>query len=87
MSSLDIPKEMPSKQDEINVPLPSKVHKFKNCLIRKSIGIITPRESDNFPFISFNIDENEKNKDENHQNNSNKNIIKINIVDNNGNII
>ena len=87
MSSLDIPRENPSKQDEINVPLPSKVHKFKKCLIRKSIGIITPRESDNFPFISFNIDENEKIEDENHQNNSSKSIIKINIVDNNNNII
>ena len=87
MSSIDIPKENLSKQDKINVPLPSKVHKFKKCLIRKSIGIITPRESDNFPFISFNIDESEKNEDENHQNNSSKNIIKINIVDNNNNII
>ena len=87
MSSLDISKEKLSKQDKINVPLPSKVHKFKKCLIRKSIGIITPRESDNFPFISFNIDESEKNEDENHQNNSSKNIIKINIVDNNNNII
>ena len=87
MSSIDIPKENLSKQDKINVPLPSKVHKFKKCLIRKSIGIITPRESDNFPFISFNYDESEKNEDENHQNNSSKNIIKINIVDNNNNII
>lgn len=86
MSSLDIPKENPSKQDKIYVPLPSKVHKSKKCFIRKSIGIITPKESDNFPFISFNSDESEK-EDENHQNNSKKNIIKVNIVDNKNNII
>ncbi len=87
MSSLDIPKDNLSNQDKINVPLPSKVHKFKKCLIRNSIGIITPRESGNFPFISFNKDECEKNEDENHQNNSSKNIIQINIVDNKNNII
>ena len=77
MSSLAIKsKENSLDNNEIEEPLPFKINKAKKCPIKKSIGLITPKDIDNFPTISFTGE----NENENNQNNSNNNIIKINII-------
>lgn len=87
MSSFtDKPKEIFSKKFKSYNPFPSENNKNKKCPIRKSIGMITPKDTDNFQFISFN-NIFDKIENENNDGNSNKKIIKINIVDNSKNII
>ena len=73
MSSLIlIPKGNSSDTNEIKDTLQLKINKTKKCPIKKSIGLITPKDEDNF--ISFI----KNNENENNQNNNN--IIRINIV-------
>lgn len=68
---------------EISVFLPSEKMKSKKCSMENNLGIITPKNIlNNSPSISLS-EQTEQSKDENNPHKSNKNIIKINIIDNN----
>ena len=65
-----------------NSTLPIKINITKKCPIKKYRGLITPKDTDDFSTISF-TENKEQFQNENSQNNSSNNIIRIKIVDNN----
>lgn len=82
MTSPNIKTKDNSKENNKSIfPLNIKINRYKKCGISKYEGLITPKDSDIFPTISL-TEKTEQSDDENSQNNSNINILKVNIVDN-----
>ena len=77
------------RKNNISVHLQSMIHKSKKCPIKKSIGLITPKDPDNYsePLFLEKIKENRNSNNENDNNNnvkiSHQDIIKINVINNN----
>ena len=76
------------KNKNLSVCLPSLINKSKKCHIKSKLGLITPKDIDIFSpiFLMEKTNENKININDNNINNSNKDIIKINIVKNDKNI-
>ena len=82
MSSLVIKfDENSPNSNEKYILFPSKNIKSQKCSINNNLGIITPKNINNSPSITL-TDETSQSKDENNPKKSNKNIIKIRLIDN-----
>jgi hypothetical protein len=94
-SILNTSNNISPRKNNIYIPIPSLIHKSKKCPIRKSVGLITPKDPDNYPLFLFseNTNENENiynNENDNDNDNnariSHEDTIKIKIVKNHRNI-
>ena len=82
MSSLVIKfDENSPNSNEKYILFPSKNIKSQKCSINNNLGIMTPKNIYNSPSITL-TDETSQSKDENNPKKSNKNIIKIRLIDN-----
>jgi hypothetical protein len=69
--------------NELSIPLPSKIHKYKKCRKKDTYGIITPQDNDIMTSFSGSYNKGQPQKEKSQNAFPFQNIIKVKITDSN----